>query len=185
MSRMASTPALMRSTTPSLPRRQFDGRAAQIADPLLQANVRDAVGRSPSRKRWRRRGRSRDRSAATFQPTSANSRPSATSLTIGAAIRNENVTPSGTPALTKPMNSGTAEQEQNGVTTPRLAAATLPNALAPSGEQRAGAFRREETAHDAHAENDKRQQQQHFRRVVEEEGGRLAESSTRDRSADG
>ncbi len=46
-------------------------------------------------------------------------------MTIGAAIRNEKVTPSGTPACTKPMNSGTAEQEQNGVTIPRLAAITL------------------------------------------------------------
>ena len=64
--------------------------------------------------------------SATFQPTSPNSRPSATSLTIGAEIRNENVTPSGTPAVTKPMNSGTAEQEQNGVTMPRPAASTLP-----------------------------------------------------------
>ena len=47
-------------------------------------------------------------------------------MTIGAEIRNEKVTPSGTPACTKPMNSGTAEQEQNGVTMPRLAARTLP-----------------------------------------------------------
>ncbi len=59
------------------------------------------------------------------QPKSPNSSVSATSFTIGAAIRNENVTPSGTPAWTKPMNSGTAEHEQNGVTTPRLAAMTL------------------------------------------------------------
>jgi len=44
---------------------------------------------------------------------------------MGAEIRKENVTPGGTPALTKPMNSGTAEQEQNGVTMPRLAAITL------------------------------------------------------------
>ena len=36
------------------------------------------------------------------------------------------MTPSGTPALTKPMNSGTAEQEQNGVTVPSIAASTLP-----------------------------------------------------------
>ena len=50
------------------------------------------------------------------------SRTSATSLTIGAEIRKENVTPSGTPAWTKPMNSGTAEQEQNGVTMPSPAA---------------------------------------------------------------
>ena len=48
-------------------------------------------------------------------------------MTIGAAIRNDSVTPSGTPAWTKPMNSGTAEQEQNGVTMPRLAASTLAN----------------------------------------------------------
>jgi len=48
-------------------------------------------------------------------------------LIIGAAIRNENVTPSGTPVVTNPMNSGTAEQEQNGVTTPSRAAITLPS----------------------------------------------------------
>jgi len=46
-------------------------------------------------------------------------------LTIGAAIRKEKVTPKGTPAWTNPINRGTAEQEQNGVTTPRLAARTL------------------------------------------------------------
>ena len=45
---------------------------------------------------------------------------------MGAAMRNEKVTPSGMPASTKPMNSGTAEQLQNGVTMPRLAAITLP-----------------------------------------------------------
>ena len=44
---------------------------------------------------------------------------------MGAEIRKENVTPSGTPACTNPMKSGTAEQEQNGVTTPKLAAMTL------------------------------------------------------------
>jgi len=47
-------------------------------------------------------------------------------LTIGAAMRNENVTPSGMPASTKPMKSGTAEQLQNGVAMPRHAAMTLP-----------------------------------------------------------
>ncbi len=45
---------------------------------------------------------------------------------MGAAIRKEKVTPSGTPDSTKPMKSGTAEQEQKGVTTPRPAASTLP-----------------------------------------------------------
>ena len=42
--------------------------------------------------------------------------------TIGDEIRNENVTPSGNPALVKPMNSGIDEQEQNGVTVPSSAA---------------------------------------------------------------
>ncbi len=64
-------------------------------------------------------------SSATFQPNMPNSSVSATSLTMGAEIRNEKVTPSGTPACTKPMNSGTAEQEQNGVTMPSNAAMTL------------------------------------------------------------
>ena len=41
-------------------------------------------------------------------------------------MRNANVTPSGTPASTKPMNSGTAEQEQKGVMIPNPAAATVP-----------------------------------------------------------
>lgn len=46
----------------------------------------------------------------------------ATSLTNGDVIRNEKVTPKGIPPRTNPMNSGTEEQEQNGVTTPnRLA----------------------------------------------------------------
>ena len=63
--------------------------------------------------------------AAICQPNSPKSRMSATSLTIGAEMRNENVTPSGTPAVTKPMKSGTAEHEQNGVTMPSAAANTL------------------------------------------------------------
>ena len=43
----------------------------------------------------------------------------ATWLTIGLAIKNDSVTPSGMPASTKPMNSGIDEHEQNGVTAPR------------------------------------------------------------------
>jgi hypothetical protein len=42
----------------------------------------------------------------------------ATSLIIGLAIKKEKVTPSGMPASTKPMKSGTEEQEQKGVTAP-------------------------------------------------------------------
>lgn len=37
-------------------------------------------------------------------------------------MRNENVTPKGSPALVNPMNNGIDEQEQNGVTVPRRAA---------------------------------------------------------------
>ncbi len=47
-------------------------------------------------------------------------------MTSGLAIRKLIVTPSGTPAATNPMNAGTALHEQNGVTTPRPAASTLP-----------------------------------------------------------
>ena len=50
----------------------------------------------------------------------------ATSLISGEAIRKLMVTPSGTPAATKPMKAGTALQEQNGVITPSPAARTLP-----------------------------------------------------------
>lgn len=42
--------------------------------------------------------------------------------TNGDDIKNENVTPSGNPALVNPMNSGIDEQEQNGVTVPNRAA---------------------------------------------------------------
>jgi len=45
---------------------------------------------------------------------------------MGEEIRNENVTPRGIPASTNPIKTGTAEQEQNGVTTPRRAPAMLP-----------------------------------------------------------
>ena len=49
----------------------------------------------------------------------------------------DNVTPSGTPACTKPMNNGTAEQEQNGVTIPKAAASTLAKpSLRPASEAR-------------------------------------------------
>ena len=59
-------------------------------------------------------------------PNIPNSRPIATSLTRGLAIRKLSVTPRGTPAATNPMNAGTALHEQNGVTTPSPAAMTLP-----------------------------------------------------------
>ncbi len=36
-------------------------------------------------------------------------------------MRNENVTPTGKPALVNPMNNGIDEQEQNGVTVPNSA----------------------------------------------------------------
>jgi hypothetical protein len=45
---------------------------------------------------------------------------------MGEEIRKENVTPRGTPASTNPINKGTAEHEQNGVTTPSMAARILP-----------------------------------------------------------
>jgi hypothetical protein len=59
---------------------------------------------------------------ATFHPKILISRTSEPRSTIGEEIRNENVTPSGSPALVNPMNSGIEEQEQNGVTVPSKAA---------------------------------------------------------------
>ena len=41
---------------------------------------------------------------------------------MGEEIKKEKVTPSGSPALVKPMNSGMDEQEQKGVTVPSRAA---------------------------------------------------------------
>ena len=45
--------------------------------------------------------------------------------TMGDDIRNEKVTPRGSPALVKPMKSGMDEQEQKGVTVPSNAAIQL------------------------------------------------------------
>jgi len=42
-------------------------------------------------------------------------------------MRKEKVTPKGTPASTNPINNGTAEQEQKGVTIPKQLANTFPN----------------------------------------------------------
>ena len=58
---------------------------------------------------------------ATFAPKMLMSRTRLSKSTMGEEIRNENVTPSGRPALVKPMNSGMEEQEQNGVTVPNRA----------------------------------------------------------------
>jgi hypothetical protein len=61
----------------------------------------------------------------------------ATSLIIGAAIRKENVTPSGIPDSTNPRKRGIAEQEQKGVTMPSIEAKTLPvNSDFPSSVRR-------------------------------------------------
>ena len=45
-------------------------------------------------------------------------KPTATSFTKGDVTKKENVTPNGIPPLTKPINKGTDEQEQKGVTVP-------------------------------------------------------------------
>ena len=48
------------------------------------------------------------------------------SLIIGEVIRNEKVTPRGTPAFSKLMNIGIEEQEQKGVIAPKSAATKFP-----------------------------------------------------------
>ncbi len=51
--------------------------------------------------------------------------------TKGDEIRKENVTPNGSPAVVKPMNSGIEEQEQNGLTVPSSA----PRIFAPTPDR--------------------------------------------------
>ena len=58
---------------------------------------------------------------AIFPPKTLISRTSDPRSTIGDEIRNEKVTPSGSPALVNPIKIGIDEQEQNGVTVPRSA----------------------------------------------------------------
>ena len=94
-------------------------------------------------------------------------------------MRNANVTPSGTPASTKPMNSGTAEQEQNGVMMPNPAAAVAPTTtLRPASVRRTRSGdtneRRKLTSGD-----DADQQQQHLGQVEQEERDRGAEALAR------
>ncbi|GKT23182.1 hypothetical protein ADUPG1_004534, partial [Aduncisulcus paluster] len=56
---------------------------------------------------------------ATCQPKVIHNIAMAASFTIGDVIRNENVAPKGMPDSIKPMNTGTEEHEQKGVTAPR------------------------------------------------------------------
>lgn len=60
-------------------------------------------------------------------PNKPTNKPIATSLTKGDVIKKEKVTPKGIPPLTKPINKGTDEQEQNGVTTPKRLAVRYSN----------------------------------------------------------
>jgi hypothetical protein len=53
------------------------------------------------------------------------------SLTKGEVIRNENVTPNGTPALRKLINKGIEEHEQNGVIAPNIEASKFAKAFFP------------------------------------------------------
>ena len=84
-------------------------------------------------------------SPATFQPNRPKSMTSATSLTTGAEMRNEKVTPRGMPDSTKPIKSGTAEHEQKGVMMPSAAARTLPtpSRLPPSQARVCSALKNE------------------------------------------
>ena len=95
---------------------------------------------------------------------------------VGAAMRKEKVTPSGMPLSTKPMNSGTAEHEQNGVTMPSMAASTLPtpSRLPPSQARVCSALKKVRS--DGDQEDHAAQQQDDLRHVVQEEGQRLSEA---------
>ncbi len=61
---------------------------------------------------------------AIFQPKKLASSKTEARSTSGEEIKNENVTPTGKPALVKPINIGIDEQLQNGVNVPRSAPKT-------------------------------------------------------------
>jgi len=62
-----------------------------------------------------------------FKPNIPKKSAIATSFTKGEVIKKAKVTPSGIPPLTKPIKSGTDEQEQKGVTTPNKEAIRYSN----------------------------------------------------------
>ena len=102
-------------------------------------------------------------------------------MTIGELMRKAKVTPSGMPASTKPMKSGTAEQEQNGVTMPNEAAAaepaTVPRPASADRTFSGGKKPRISVTTVMMPE----QEQQHLGHVEQEEGDRLAEVAIRAR----
>lgn len=111
---------------------------------------------------------------ATFHPTSPNSSAKATSLTIGAEMRNEKVTPKGTPAERRPMNTGTAEQEQNGVTTRSSVAGTFPiPSRRPASRARVRSVEKKQRTIPMR-KADQRQQQKHHRYALQEDGDGLS-----------
>ena len=59
--------------------------------------------------------------SATSAPNTLISSTREPKSTSGDDIKNENVTPSGRPALVNPLNNGIDEHDQNGVTVPRSA----------------------------------------------------------------
>ena len=61
---------------------------------------------------------------AIFTPKMLMSSTKLPKSTMGEEIRKEKVTPRGSPALVKPINSGMEEQEQKGVNVPSNAART-------------------------------------------------------------
>ncbi len=96
-------------------------------------------------------------------------------MTIGLLMRKANVTPSGTPASTKPMKSGTAEHEQNGVTIPQAGGADRPHELPATDEGGAHLLGREEAADEGDGGHDAEEQQEDLGHVEDEERDRLAE----------
>jgi hypothetical protein len=58
----------------------------------------------------------------TFNPNIAGNKYREDSFMSGELIKNEKVIPNGIPAPIKPINRGIEEQEQNGVTIPKMAA---------------------------------------------------------------
>ena len=100
-------------------------------------------------------------------------------MTIGAETRKAKVTPSGTPASTKPMKSGTAEQEQKGVMMPNPRRPRAPTTtLRPASVRRTRSGETKERRKPTTVTTPD-EEQHHLGQVEEEERQRGAEAARR------
>lgn len=87
--------------------------------------------------------------------------------TIGDEIKNENVTPMGSPALVKPINSGIEEQEQKGVTVPRRAAIIFAHMHRKLTQNLPASLRRKVALYIGYNKNENAEQNSNFQHIID------------------